>query len=270
MIKYLGSKRLLIASILETIKSAHPRANSVIDLFSGTSRVGHALKAKGYLVHSNDHNIYAYHLANCYVAADASQVEGDAWRLIKELNTLKGEPGYFTEKFCQNARFFHPKNGERVDSIREYLSRLDLPPKLFSVCLISLMEAADRVDSTCGLQMAYLKSWAKRAHNELELRMPRLLNSGVNGPSDAFCQEALCAAQALRADVAYLDPPYNQHSYLSNYHIWETLAKWDKPESYGIAQKRIDCKTIRSPFNSKTRFCRLFFRWWMHWTCQSL
>lgn len=58
-------------------------------------------------------------------------------------------------------------------------------------------------------------------------------------------------AGKLDADIFYLDPPYNQHSYLGNYHIWETLVRWDNPQTYGVAQKRIDVKERRSPFNSK-------------------
>jgi len=63
--------------------------------------------------------------------------------------------------------------------------------------------------------------------------------------------DAVEAAGKLSGDLAYLDPPYNQHSYLCNYHIWETLIKWDKPEVYGIARKRMDCKQHKSQFNSK-------------------
>lgn len=52
-------------------------------------------------------------------------------------------------------------------------------------------------------------------------------------------------------DCAYIDPPYNQHSYFSNYHIWESLIRWDKPEHYGVACKRIDCRTTKSAYNRK-------------------
>jgi adenine-specific DNA-methyltransferase len=110
------------------------------------------------------------------------------------------------------------------------------------------MEAADRVDSTAGVQMAYLKQWAKRAHKDLELRMPDVLP----GRGQATQLEAAEAA-AIPADLVYLDPPYNQHSYMGNYHIWETLVRWDHPEAYGVAQKRIECRSYKSPFNSKRR-----------------
>ena len=54
--------------------------------------------------------------------------------------------------------------------------------------------------------------------------------------------------------MTYLDPPYNQHSYLGNYHVWESLVRWDKPEVYGIACKRVDVRERRSLFNSRPQF----------------
>jgi adenine-specific DNA-methyltransferase len=121
------------------------------------------------------------------------------------------------------------------------------------VLLVSLMEAADRVDSTTGVQMAYLKSWAARASNALELRVPAVLPRAAQGKGQATALDALEAAGRLDGDVAYVDPPYNQHSYLGNYHIWESLVRWDKPAVYGVACKRMDCRDRQSRFNSRRR-----------------
>lgn len=253
MIKYLGSKRKLLPLIVEAIRRSS-EARSVIDLFSGTSRVGHALKAAGYRVYTNDHNSYAATLATCYIQADRDDILRDTQRLVNEFNILPGQSGYFTETFCRQSRFFQPKNGERVDAIRESIAAKGLPPELEAVMLVSLIEAADRVDSTTGVQMAYLKSWAARASNDLQLRVPAVLPRARHGKGKAHCLDALEAARSLVADVAYIDPPYNQHSYLGNYHVWESLVRWDKPPVYGIACKRIDCKDRRSIFNSKPRF----------------
>ncbi|HRQ72250.1 MAG TPA: DNA adenine methylase [Phycisphaerales bacterium] len=250
MIKYLGSKRTLIPSILRAVRAVEG-AGTIIDLFSGTSRVGHALKAVGYRVLANDHNAYAATLARCYVQADAEAVLPDAERLIPEFNALPGRPGWFTETYCIRSRFFMPKNGERIDAIREAIARKGLHPELEAVVLTSLMEAADRVDSTTGVQMAYLKRWARRAANDLHMRLPALLPRAAHGKGEAHQLDALDAARALSADVVYVDPPYNQHSYLGNYHVWESLARWDKPETYGVACKRADCRRRRSEFNSR-------------------
>ena len=257
MIKYLGSKRVLLARILDLVERC-PGTRTVLDLFSGTSRVGHALKRAGYRVIANDHNAYAATLARCYVQADREELRADAARLVRELNALKGRAGYFTEVFCIRSQFFQPANGERIDAIRERIAGLSLAPELEAVLLVSLMEAADRVDSTTGLQMAYLKAWAPRAFNPLELRVPDLLPRSPHGKGEAHQLEAEAAARMLVADLAYIDPPYNQHSYLGNYHIWETLVRWDKPEVYGVACKRVDCRQRRSVYNSKRAFPQAF------------
>jgi adenine-specific DNA-methyltransferase len=188
------------------------------------------------------------------VQADAEDVLDDAAKLVREFNGVKGDPGYFTETFCIQSRFFQPKNGQRIDAIRQAIAAKGLEPELEAVMLVSLMEAADRVDSTTGLQMAYLKQWAARAHNDIELRVPNVLPRAMHGKGQATCLDALEAAKLLEADVAYIDPPYNQHSYLGNYHAWESLVRWDKPEVYGIACKRVDVRQRQSIFNSRPRF----------------
>lgn len=253
MIKYLGSKRQLIPWIVDAINNNCPRHSSVLDLFSGTSRVGFALKSQEFQVFSNDHNRFAYHLAHCYVETDLEELPADLPALIEHLNNLPQTPGFFHENYSVKARFFHPDNGGKIDAIRSEIEKISLEPKIRSLLLVSLMEAADRIDSTCGIQMAYLKSWAKRASNPLILRIPKLLPKNEK-PSFAYCLDALEAAQNIKSDVAYLDPPYNQHSYRSNYHIWETLVRFDEPEVYGTAKKRLDCQTEKSVFNSKKTF----------------
>lgn len=252
MIKYLGSKRVLVPTILDLVASL-PDVRTVVDFFSGTSRVGHAMKRAGYRVVANDFMSYAHALATCYVQADREDVIDDASRLVSEFNRLPGEPGYFTETFCTESRFFQPRNGARIDAIRNAIDAKALEPELEAVLLVSLMEAADRVDSTTGVQMAYLKDWAPRAHKDLELRVPDVLPQSPHGKSEAHRLESRDAAEKLDGDVAYIDPPYNQHAYLGNYHIWETLVRWDQPEAYGVARKRVDCRTRKSDFNSRIR-----------------
>jgi adenine-specific DNA-methyltransferase len=245
LIKYIGSKRLLVPRLVRALLRGSPR--SALDLFSGTSRVGHALKREGVRVHANDHNVYAWVLAKCYVAADARRWRARAAKLIAELDGLPGRRGWFTETYAVRSRYLKPANAARAEAIRARIAALSLEPALEAIALTSLIEACDRVDSTVGLQMAYLKSWAARANQPLRLRLPEILDGG----GSASCLDAREAAGRYEADVAYLDPPYNQHSYLGNYHVWETLARGDRPEIYGIACKRTDVRERGSAFNRR-------------------
>src|SRR6185436_15721914 len=121
-------------------------------------------------------------LAKCYVEADAEDVLSEAGALVSELNGVsarspvsrgvlapvrtaattqsrQGRPDslfvdFFTNTYCHQSRFFHPKNGPRIAAIREEIARRGLSCELEAVALVSLMEAADRVDSTTGVQMA--------------------------------------------------------------------------------------------------------------------
>ncbi len=238
--------------IVRAVLNGKPR--TALDLFSGTSRVGHALKREGVRVHANDHNEYAHVLAGCYVAADARRWQVAAERLIAELDRLPGRAGWFTETYAVRSRYLQPSNAARAEAIRARIAALALPPGLQAVALTSLVEAADRVDSTVGLQMAYLKAWSARSAQPLRLRVPELLA----GEGSASCLDAIEAAEQFEADVAYLDPPYNQHSYLGNYHVWETLVRFDEPEVYGVACKRADVRERGSAFNRRGSMERAF------------
>jgi adenine-specific DNA-methyltransferase len=249
VIKYLGSKRRLVPAL--TLLAESVGTTRALDLFTGTTRVAQALKKSGAHVTAVDSATYAHVLARAYVATNARNVDGR--ELTEVLGYLAARPpvrGYVTEVFCETARYFHPDNGARIDGIRDAIEDFAGTP-LYSLLLASLLEAADRVDSTTGLQMAYLKQWAPRALKPLELRVPNL----IEGDGTALLGDALDTARSLTGefDFAYLDPPYNQHRYFSNYHVWETLVRWDAPEYYGIACKRVDCReqASHSPFNGR-------------------
>jgi adenine-specific DNA-methyltransferase len=247
VLKYIGSKRALVPAI-ERLASLLPVATAC-DLFAGTTQVGQALRRRGLVVHSNDLASYSEALGQAYIASDERVDRTRLRELLAHLASVRPDPGYFTETFCVRSRYFQPRNGMRVDAIRDEIERLSLSPLERGLVLTSLVEAADRVDSTCGLQMAYVKRWAPRSFNDLELREP----IAVAGPTGTVSRrDANELASALEGvDCAYVDPPYNQHSYFSNYHIWETLVRWDRPETYGVACKRVDCRTTKSAYNSR-------------------
>jgi len=249
VIKYLGSKRTL-TPILGDIAS-ESGATQAVDLFTVTTRVAQEFKRRGLDVLANDIATYSEVMADCYIATDADAIKADELRAaLDDLNRLPGKRGYFTRTFCEESRYFQPKNVARVDAIREAIDDRFSDSWMRPILLTSLMLAADRVDSTTGVQMAYLKQWAPRAYNDLELRVPEL----ISGCGRSARRDALELARELpKTELMYLDPPYNQHRYFTNYHIWETLVRWDEPEPYGIACKRIDSRddATKSVYNMK-------------------
>lgn len=249
MIKYLGSKRTLVP-VLGGIASA-TGAHSAADLFTGTTRVAQEFKRRGIFVTASDSATYSDILARCYIATDARDLdEARLTQVIAELNALPGEPGYFTRTFCHESRYIQPKNGARIDAIRERLAAEYRDDPLYPVLMTALLLAADRVDSTTGVQMAYLKEWAARSHHDLELVVPDLIDGGgVSLLGDV----TELVDQLPVVDFAYLDPPYNQHRYFTNYHVWESLVRWDEPAAYGVARKRVDSRDdeTKSVFNKK-------------------
>ncbi|MCL1839164.1 MAG: DNA adenine methylase [Propionibacteriaceae bacterium] len=249
VIKYLGSKRTLLPVLGAIAKQS--QASRAVDMFTGTTRVASEYKRQGLTVLANDIATYSNVLAQCYITTDADTI--DQPQLVDTLDYLQhlpGKRGYFTETFCEKSRFFQPHNGMRIDAIRDAIETEYSGSWMYPILLTSLLLAADRVDSTTGVQMAYLKKWAARSYNNLELRVPEL----IPGTGEATMEDALELARRLpKTELMYLDPPYNQHRYFTNYHIWETLVRWDAPDSYGIACKRSDAReaTTKSAYNRR-------------------
>jgi len=249
LIKYIGSKRRLVPVLGEICRVAGARR--ALDLFTGTTRVAQEFKRCGAYVTAVDTARYAEIFAQCYVALDGGAIdEREIAVALDDLAARTPVDGYVTETFCRRARFFQPSNGQRIDAIRDAIERDYRSSWMYPVLLTSLLEAADRVDSTTGVQMAYVKQWAPRSFRPLELRMPALVpGTGAARRADA-CE---VAADLGHFDLAYLDPPYNQHRYFTNYHVWETLVAWDAPAHYGVACKRVDAREphTKSVFNER-------------------
>src|ERR1035441_938368 len=94
---------------------------------------------------------FAHVLARCYVTTDPRAEPALAAAVsvaVDRLNALPGRPGYVTATFCESSRYFQPENGARIDAVRDAIEDEYAGADLWPVLLPSLLEAADRVDST--------------------------------------------------------------------------------------------------------------------------
>ena len=253
-IKYTGSKLKLLPYILDLISQTG--AKSVLDGFSGSTRVSQALAKSGYEVVANDIAVWSEVFAKCYLAND--KPKEDYIALIQELNHTKPVEGWFTEHYGG-----HPNSGcaiqqdslkkpwqihntRKLDGIREKIESLQLSPTERAVTLTSLILALDRVDNTLGHYVSYLKNWSPRSYNDLHLQVPEI--TLTRQKHKVTRMDAFRAARS-DTDLAYYDPPYGSNNekmppsrvrYASYYHLWTTICLNDRPKLFGKALRRAD------------------------------
>lgn len=268
-VKYAGSKLKLLPQILRLIKKVD--AKTILDGFSGTTRVSQALAKTGYRVLSNDIAVWSEVFGKCYLLNKKTRAEYQ--QLIDHLNAVKPIDGWFTENYgglpnggcaIQADGLKKPwqlHNTRKLDAIREEIDRLLLPPVDKAVALTSLILALDEVDSTLGHYVSYLQDWSPRSYKELVLRVPDVFVTEKEHEvfrSDIFdLVENVSAlsskAERPAADLAYFDPPYGSNNekmppsrvrYASYYHLWTTICLNDKPKLFGKAARREDTSDV--------------------------
>ncbi|MFO0575455.1 MAG: DNA adenine methylase [Polyangia bacterium] len=253
--KYAGSKQRLLPYILALIKKVKPR--TVLDGFSGTTRVAQALAQDGYQVIANDLAAWSEVFASCYLLNEHPPAHYAA--LIEHLNGLRPRDGWFTEHYgglagagCSSGsdglkKPWQRHNTRRLDAIRQELDRLTLSTVERCVALTSLILALDEVDSTLGHFVSYLKGWSPRSYKSLRLRVPRLLEP--RAAHAVHRRDIFALLPQAAVDLAYFDPPYGSNNermppsrvrYAAYYHIWTTICLNDRPALFGKARRRVD------------------------------
>ncbi len=254
-IKYIGSKLKLIPHVLELVKKVN--AKTILDGFSGTTRVSQALAKLGYTVICNDVAPWSKVLGTCYLLN--TKPKSAYQPLIDHLNGVAPMDGWFTEHYGGHAnggcaiqedglkKPWQLQNTRKLDAIREEIENLKLDPIEKAVALTSLMLALDRVDSTLGHFSAYLKEWAPRAYKALMLEVPDVFRS--EGEHQVHQTDIFELVPRVSVDLAYFDPPYGSNNekmppsrvrYAAYYHLWKSVVLFDKPTLFGKAKRRKD------------------------------
>ena len=147
--------------------------------------------------------------------------------ILKYLNSLEGNEGYFFENFCEEGkykrRFFSSSNAKKIDAIRNKIDEWKdiLPYEKYIFLVGILMNSADFVSNTAGTYGAYLKIWRSMALKELKLEKPEFINSGE---IKMYISDVIdFVKEQNKADIVYLDPPYNTRQYPAYFSVLESI-----------------------------------------------
>ena len=272
---YIGSKLSLLKFLEESInKVVDKNCNTFCDLFAGTGIVGSYFKKKGYKIIANDIQYYSYVLNRHYIGNHKELAFSKLFKFIPDLRSieiknrknfvcdylsnLKGEKRFIYKNYCLGGtkdkkvrrQYFSDENGMRCDAIRQKIENWK-KDKLISndeyyFLITSLVESIDKYANTASVYGAFLKKLKKTAQNSLILKPAELIINDQN--HQVFNEDINKVTKKVRGDILYLDPPYNQRQYATNYHLLETIAKYDNPKIHG--------KTgLRDYQNQKSLYC---------------
>ena len=230
---YIGSKYKLsdfISSSVKSIVGDDLSGKIFCDLFAGTGVVGRNFKKEVKKVISNDMEFYSYVLNKNYIE-NHEFLDNEIY--IKELNETNGEEGFIFNEYSENGKanrlYFSEHNGKKIDAIRTKIELWKTEKKISSALyyflLASLLESADKVANTASVYGAFLKKIKKTAQKELILE-PAIFE--INSHShEVYNEDSNLLIKKIEGDILYLDPPYNAREYGANYHLLNTIAKYD-------------------------------------------
>ena len=284
VLPYLGNKRKLLPMIKEAIARTGVTEGTFVDFFSGTTIVGRLAKTLGFRVIANDWEPYAQELARCFIACNAPPAFdrlGGMARVFAHLDGLPPCEDWIALHLCpaddeaadpsRDRMFFTRANGMRIDAVREEIAgweRQGLLTPTERACLLGpFIPAVGYVSNTTAIFKSFHNGWGGSKHvalgrilSRLPIAPPVLFDNGLGNEAHGLDAQKLAEelrSRRVRAQVAYLDMPYDQHPYASNYHVLTSVVLWDKPplprqHSRGNkAAIRADWTQRRSPYNAK-------------------
>ncbi len=231
---YIGSKLKLSNFIKETVYSVvgQDLSNLVFcDIFAGTGIVGRNFKQEVKKVISNDFEYYSFVLNRNYIG-NHTQIE-ERIKYIDELNKIEPLEGFIFNNYCKGGnagrQYFSDNNGKKIDAIRTQIEswkgKNELDNNLYYFLLASLLESADKVANTASVYGAYLKTIKKTAQKDLIL-VPAEFSLNAH-EHEVFNEDSNKLIKSIEGDILYMDPPYNARQYGSNYHLLNTIAKYE-------------------------------------------
>ncbi len=283
--RYIGCKNNLLSHIEAVTLSNCGQENVFCDLFAGTHTVAAHFKKLGFQIISNDLLYVAYVFGRALIqnnekpifsqlgnlpAVHSSNLFDNASNYSKTLNYLNylegTSDGFIFNNYCPDGdnefkrQYLSNKNGKKIDAIRQKIEmwRQDklITEAEYYILLLSLLEAVSKVTNISGTYAAYLKDWDARTYKTLKLKPFFPISSDKEHV--VYQEDANSLIEQIECDILYLDPPYNSRQYITNYHLLETIARYDNPHVYGKTGLRRYSESEKSAYCSKSECLKAF------------
>lgn len=246
--RYLGNKYKLLPFITEIVHSYCNNIASVADIFSGTGAVASAFSDKQII--TND-LMYSNYICNYAWFGNQTFDRSKLIRIIDSYNSANiNEENYMTENFANT--YFSKSDCSKIGYIRENIEELYSKNKINererALLIMSLIYAMDKIANTCGHYDAYIQGAVFNKHLILSVPSVNTINNPLN---QCFNEDANELVTHIYADLVYIDPPYNSRQYCDAYHLLENVARWEKPNVYGVA-KKMDRTSMKSRYCTRS------------------
>lgn len=242
--RYLGNKYKLLDFIKKVVDENCKNVSTFADIFAGTGSVSSAFIDKKLI--TNDIMYFNY---LCHVAwfSPEKYSQEKIINIIDLYNhTNVDEDNYVSINFGDT--YFSKQDCRKIGYIREDIETLykegNINFREKAILITSLLYAMDKIANTCGHYDAYIRNG--KFEKKLELSVPLASNEN-NDNNQCFNMDSNELVKNIEADLVYIDPPYNSRQYCDAYHLLENIAKWEKPEVYGVA-KKMDRTNLKSEY----------------------
>jgi len=285
LITYIGNKRSLLPFIgeaLEKVKKKLGREKlTILDAFSGSGAAARYFKAHASLLLANDLEAYSETINRCYLAnADevpAAELQEIHRELLRRLGQEPLRKGFISELYAPRDEehiksgervFYTPRNAMFIDTARQYIE--SVAPAYRHFFIAPLLSQASVHANTAGVFKGFYKDRytgkgrfggtgrdaLQRIKGDIELPFP--VWSNFNCPVQVFREDANTLVSRLEeTDLAYFDPPYNQHPYGSNYFMLNLILSYRRPDAVSLVSG-IPPDWNRSAYNKRREAARAF------------
>lgn len=226
---YLGSKAKLIPFIQQTVchvvgENLHEKV--FCDIFAGSGAVSLAYKKDVGALITNDMEYYSYVLLRNTLRTKPLERLEEA---VEKLFTCKGVKGKIFKSYAlgggEGRNYFSDENAKTIDALRQEIEAYASDEALYFCLLASLIESAHSVSNTASIYGAFLKHLKPLAQKALAFNL--LVYEQTSIPTHVYCEDANVLIERIEGDILYLDPPYNHRQYGANYHLLNTIARYD-------------------------------------------